>query len=247
MMMANNKEIIWNYLFKQGLNVPAVFGLMGNIQAESALSPINLQDSYEKKLGYNDRTYTDAVDNGSYNNFSNDEAGYGLCQWTSSGRKAGLLQHAKSTGRSIGDIIMQLEYLMIELRGSYKYVLNDIQVATTIRDASDIVLTRFERPRDQSINVKVARAAIGEALYAEYKKNGGVNIFNPYVKPTCNVQMARNEVRWIQYQLNSKGYVLSVDGIWGAKTEEAVRAFQAENGLIVDGIVGPATRAKLEG
>lgn len=35
------------------------------------------------------------------------------------------------------------------------------------------------------------------------------------------------------------------DGIFGKITEEAVRAFQAENGLKVDGIVGPATLAKL--
>jgi N-acetylmuramoyl-L-alanine amidase len=35
------------------------------------------------------------------------------------------------------------------------------------------------------------------------------------------------------------------DGIFGKITEEAVRAFQYENGLKVDGIVGPATLAKL--
>ncbi len=35
------------------------------------------------------------------------------------------------------------------------------------------------------------------------------------------------------------------DGIFGKITEEAVRVFQSENGLKVDGIVGPATLAKL--
>lgn len=35
------------------------------------------------------------------------------------------------------------------------------------------------------------------------------------------------------------------DGIFGKITEEAVRAFQSENGLKVDGIVGAATLAKL--
>ena len=245
--MASNKEIIWNYLFKQGLDVPAVFGLMGNLKAESALSPTNLQDSYEKRLGFNDATYTAAVDSGAYKNFTTDKAGYGLAQWTSDGRKAGLLQHATATGRSIGDIYMQLEYLMIELNGAYKSVLNDIKAATTIRQASDIVLKRFERPADQGSAVQIARAAAGEALYADYKKAGGTEVIsNPYVKPVGNVQMAREEVRWIQYQLNAKGYTLSVDGIWGSRTEEAVRAFQADNGLVVDGIVGRLTRAALE-
>jgi N-acetylmuramoyl-L-alanine amidase len=35
------------------------------------------------------------------------------------------------------------------------------------------------------------------------------------------------------------------DGIFGKITEEAVRVFQSDNGLKVDGIVGPATLAKL--
>ena len=38
---------------------------------------------------------------------------------------------------------------------------------------------------------------------------------------------------------------LLADGIYGAMTEEAVKVFQRENGLTVDGIVGPATLAKL--
>lgn len=244
-----NKDIIWNYLFKQGLDVPAVFGLMGNMQAESALRPDNLQDTYEKKLGFTDATYVAAVDSGAYNNFWGDKAGFGLCQWTSNGRKVNLLNYAHKRGKSIADMGMQLDFLMEELNGAYKGVLNGIKAATTIRQASDIVLTQFERPADQSENAKRYRASLGEKLYDEYKKSGGSDtiIVNPYKEPTSNVAMARDEVRWIQYQLNAKGYKLSVDGIWGNHTEEMVRAFQADNGLAVDGIVGPATRAKLEG
>lgn len=249
--MASNKEIIWNYLFKQGFSAPAVFGLMGNIQAESAFIPNNLQDSYERKLGFTNETYTAAVDSGTYKNFDKDKAGYGTCQWTSDGRKAGLLDLAQSRNVSIGDLNMQLDYLMVELRGAYRGVLNGIMQARTIRAASDIVLTQFERPADQSENAKRYRASLGEQLYEEYKRAGGTATLpvqtNPYKEPSSNVAMARDEVRWIQYQLNAKGYRLSIDGIWGNHTEEMVRAFQADNGLAVDGIVGPATRARLEG
>lgn len=243
-----NKDTIWNFLFKQGLSAPAVFGLMGNIQAESAFIPNNLQDSYEKRLGFNNETYTAAVDSGAYKNFAIDKAGYGLCQWTSDGRKAGLLSFAQTTRRSISDINMQLEYLMRELNGAYKGVLNGIKAASTIRQASDIVLTQFERPADQSEAAKKYRAGLGERLCSEW--GGEISPFepsNPYKKPTQNVAMVRDEVRWIQQALINHGYHLVIDGIWGNKTEEAVRAFQADNGLAVDGIVGPATRAKLEG
>ena len=42
-----------------------------------------------------------------------------------------------------------------------------------------------------------------------------------------------------------KALKLYPDGIYGVLTEERVKAFQKENGLKVDGMVGPATLAKL--
>ncbi|NLI60037.1 MAG: peptidoglycan-binding protein, partial [Clostridiales bacterium] len=50
----------------------------------------------------------------------------------------------------------------------------------------------------------------------------------------------------LQKQLNSLGYNAgAADGIFGSRTRSAVMSFQRANGLAVDGIVGPATRAKL--
>lgn len=54
------------------------------------------------------------------------------------------------------------------------------------------------------------------------------------------------EVRNIQTRLKSWGYNIgTVDGIYGAKTEAAVKKFQRNNGLTPDGIAGPATLAKI--
>lgn len=77
-----NEATIWRFLKSQGMTDAGVAGLMGNLFAESGLNPKNLQNTYEKKLGYTDVTYTAAVDNGTYTNFVRDSAGYGLCQWT---------------------------------------------------------------------------------------------------------------------------------------------------------------------
>ena len=71
-------EKIWNFLKSKGLSSCGAAGLMGNLYAESGLNPQNLQNSYEKKLGHTDASYTAAVDNGSYGNFARDGAGYGL-------------------------------------------------------------------------------------------------------------------------------------------------------------------------
>ncbi|MDR2655099.1 MAG: spore cortex-lytic enzyme [Oscillospiraceae bacterium] len=55
-----------------------------------------------------------------------------------------------------------------------------------------------------------------------------------------------NEVREIQTRLKQWGYYSgSVDGIFGAKTKEAVKLFQKKNGLTADGIVGKNTLAAL--
>lgn len=54
------------------------------------------------------------------------------------------------------------------------------------------------------------------------------------------------EVTAIQKKLQQYGYkVGTVDGIYGANTEKAIRQFQKNNGLSVDGIAGPATLAAL--
>lgn len=70
-----------------------------------------------------DAEYTEMVDHSTYQNFENDRAGYGLCQWTYPTRKAALLAYAKKQGKSIGDLEMQLGFLMQELSTGYKSLL----------------------------------------------------------------------------------------------------------------------------
>ena len=57
--------------------------------------------------------------------------------------------------------------------------------------------------------------------------------------------MEGEDVRQLQEMLNSHGFVVKEDGIYGPVTMEAVRKFQQAQGLEVDGICGPATRTAL--
>lgn len=54
-------------------------------------------------------------------------------------------------------------------------------------------------------------------------------------------------VRSVQQALNRSGYSVAVDGSYGTKTADAVRAFQKRHSLTADGVVGPATYRALTG
>lgn len=168
-----SEKTIWEYLKAQGLTDAGAAGLMGNLYAESGLRPNNLQNSYEGKLGMADAEYTEMVDRGTYANFGNDRAGYGLAQWTYPSRKAALLAYAKAAGKSIGDLEMQLGFLMQELSTGYKTVLNVLRTTVSVREASDIVLLQFERPADQSEARRKQRAEYGQKYFDKYAKKGG--------------------------------------------------------------------------
>ena len=125
-----NEETIWNYFKAKGLSDYGVAGLMGNFFAESGLSPTNLQNSYEKKLNMTDAEYTAAVDNGSYKDFVTDKAGYGLAQWTYWSLKEKMLNYARSVGKSIGDLGMQLDFMYSELIRN-QHILKALETATS--------------------------------------------------------------------------------------------------------------------
>ncbi|MBW4584469.1 peptidoglycan-binding protein [Aetokthonos hydrillicola Thurmond2011] len=67
-------------------------------------------------------------------------------------------------------------------------------------------------------------------------------ISSPILRPGSTGE----DVKHLQHDLNIYGYHLAVDGIFGPKTEAAVKDFQKSHGLVVDGIVGPKTWAALE-
>lgn len=167
----DNAAVIWNFLKSKGLNDYAVAGIMGNLEKESGLDPCNLQNSYNKKLNISDADYTAVVDAGAYPDFVTDKAGYGLVQWTYWSRKKALLDYAKAAGTSIGDLNMQLAFMWQELQG-YKTVMTVLNSAASVREASDIVLHKYEQPGDQSVAVEEKRAASGQTFFDRFTGSG---------------------------------------------------------------------------
>lgn len=163
-----DQKFMWNFLSTKIENEYAVAGIMGNLYAESALRSNNLQQTYEKKLSYTDDTYTAAVDDGTYTNFVKDSAGYGLAQWTYWSRKEMLLNYAVQEKRSIGDFTMQLNFLWYELEKNFKSLLKSLRAADSVREASDLMLHKFEQPADQSEAVEIKRAEFSQKYYDKF-------------------------------------------------------------------------------
>lgn len=169
--MTTEENMIAKLLLASGMTVAGASGVLGNLYAESAMNPKNLQNTYEKALGYTDEQYTNAVDNGKYGKFASDSAGYGLAQWTYGTRKAGLLKYAKTVGKSVGDAQTQIEYLIQEMQADYyalwQYLCNTSDYVT----AACKVLTQYERPADMSDSVQTKRANYAKKYYEALKTN----------------------------------------------------------------------------
>lgn len=176
----SDTEKIFNYLTTTGGMTPAgAAGLMGNLESESGMRPNNVQNSCESRVG-DDATYTAGVDSGkiSRSSFVSDQAGYGLAQWTSDGRKAGLYDLAKSKNTSIGDLQTQLDWLMQEMKsGGYAPVYKVLTTTSSVQEASNKVLHGFEQPRDQGSSVEASRGAQAQKWFNQYanKKSGSGN------------------------------------------------------------------------
>lgn len=89
--------------------------------------------------------------------------------------------------------------------------------------------------RANSYDVKLARA------YARYSAKGEGD------RALLGIGARGVAVKEVQEALNTHGFRLVVDGVFGQKTLETVRQFQQEAGLHDDGVVGPQTMTALRG
>ena len=75
---------------------------------------------------------------------------------------------------------------------------------------------------------------------------GGGNAYETEESAVLKTGSSGTQVRTLQTKLNNWGYDAgTVDGIFGSKTQAAVKRFQQKNGLVADGIVGSKTAAAL--
>lgn len=145
-----NAEKIWAYFIGKGLTPIQTAGILGNIQSESA-------STFDPRIVQGGRLSDTLVPN----------IGYGLSQWTSSGRQQNLIKFAAQQGKSVGDLSLQLDYIWKELNGGYKNALADLRATNDIREATSIILNKYEMPAERINNLNV-RTRYATELLAKY-------------------------------------------------------------------------------
>ena len=160
-----SNKTIYDALRAAGLTAEGACGLMGNMMAESGMKS-NIAQRGMTKLS--DEQYTAVADNGLID-FVRDSVGYGLCQWTSSDRKAGLLAKAKNNGTSVGDAQTQVEFCLQELQRGYQRVLMVLRSSHDIDECADRVCDQYERP---AVNNYLARRQFARNFYNDFCGSG---------------------------------------------------------------------------
>ena len=259
-------EKLYNKYVAAGMTPAGAAGSLGNQDKESGLIPTNLQNSYEGKLGMRDAEYTEMVDNGTYKNFGSDRAGYGIAQWTDPSRKPKLLAYAKSLGKSIGDLEMQADFYIKELKESFPAVWKVLTTTTSVREASNAVMLDFERPADKSVENQDRRAAASQTYYDKFAKKGSstmgftnsplatVRMISPNktvnrnhaiytITIHCFVGQVDAKRGCEVFQPSSKGascnYVVGLDGSIGLCVEEKDRSWCTGGYKTVNGVKVP--------
>lgn len=238
--MTENARRIWQILRAAGMTEAGAAAMLGNMQAESALRANNAQDGMTK---LSDAEYTQLVNTGAYSYFSRDSVGYGLCQWTYPTRKAALLRYARSQGASIGDLDMQVNFCIKELKEDFPALWSFLTSTADLCKATERICEEYERPAYNNVAERLRYAEKwlfslrGEEITAAPAESRNDSEFWP--PRTIDAGMEGPDVAVWQAVMIARGHKCEITGEFDYNTLLATLEFQRGAGLKDDGIPGP--------
>ena len=165
-------ETIYARVKAAGFTTEAACALLAQIQKESRFKPNNLEDSKNQRIGMTDEQYTKAVDSGSYTNFANDAAGYGLAQWTDGSRKRNYINYFRARGRSIADLETQISFLLWEMKAYFGGIWSKCLTSHDLKDLTWVLLDTWENPQEKENNM-IERYGHAQQWLEKFKNQNG--------------------------------------------------------------------------
>ena len=149
--------------------------------------------------------------------FANDAIGFGICQWTWPARKYNLFDFCDKWCRAnkkpfeIGNLEMQLDYILEELRKTYTGVLGILMTTNDLLMASNIVCVNYERPQGfNTPEVQKNRYISGLGVYKEIFNGKDTQWFKYNNKWYYLQKGLILKDKWLQDE--GKWYYLTADG-----------------------------------
>lgn len=155
MIPSERAKYIYNVCRAAGMTYAGAIGMLGNLQGETSdFDPMSVETQYLNRYGLTDAEYTRRADagekiHGDYY-FTHDSAGYGIVQWTYWARKQGLLDYSKTQGKSVGDLDVQITYMLKELTEHYTPTWLVLRITDSIAKAVQMCVTNYEKPTNQA-------------------------------------------------------------------------------------------------
>ena len=163
-------ETIFTRVREAGFTIEAACALLAQIQKESLFKPENLENSKNRSLNMTDWQYVNAVDSGSYTNFVNDAAGFGIAQWTERSRKQNYLNYFKFRGKSIADLETQIGFLLWEMKSCFGGIWSKCLTSHDLKDLTWVLLDTWENPAEK-INNMIERYGYAQTFLKQFQND----------------------------------------------------------------------------
>ena len=243
------QQIIYNRLRHHGITQAGALGILGNFDCESNCEPFRLQGDFSPYRTAS-KAYVQGVTSGSISRdtFSRDAKGFGIYQLTYWTRKQGYYDFWKASGKALDSAELQVDYAVKEMQSDYPQLFAFLKQTTDVFTAVSRVCREFERPAVNNID---ARFASAKRIQYEIDLDGGGGE-DPDPQPTVDHSL---QLRTVDRNCEGFNEILLLKGLLLCRNFDfekisedlwaVVKQFQAENGLMADGIVGPKTWASL--
>ena len=241
------QQIIYNRLRHHGITQAGALGILGNFDCESNCEPFRLQGDFSPYRTAS-KAYVQGVTSGSISRdtFSRDAKGFGIYQLTYWTRKQGYYDFWKASGKALDSAELQVDYAVKEMQSDYPQLFAFLKQTTDVFTATSRVCREFERPAVNNIDARFAAAK--RIQYEIDLDGGGGEDPDPQEDHSLQLRTVDRNCEGFNEVLLLKGLLLCRNFDFEKISEDlwaVVKQFQAENGLMADGIVGPKTWAAL--